>query len=303
MKIAYANGTDWHKDHPTGALVFQYLITGESGSPDNFMFILARQDKDFLMQRHRHNFEQIRLPLKGDMNIGERLMLNEGEVGYFPEGLPYGPQNDPLGRAQPGERLQLVLQFGGASGCGFMSMDQRKAAWAELEKTGHFEGPNYHRPDGRVQWGLNAIWEKVFGERLKYPMPRYDHVVMADPKRFHWLSVRGAKGTQNRYLGAFSERRVWVEMVKQSAGAQWNVASDESRRLLFVLSGEGSVNATEVRQNAAIEVAPGESAEFTSVGGMELFMIGLPPIVLPEVAETPYDVEDGMIDPPQKVAA
>ena len=86
------------------------------------------------MPRHRHNFEQIRLPLCGSMNLGGGLVLEEGQIGYFPEGLPYGPQQDPLGHAKPGERLQLVLQFGGASGYGFMSMDQRKAAWAELQK-------------------------------------------------------------------------------------------------------------------------------------------------------------------------
>jgi hypothetical protein len=70
------------------------------------------------MPRHRHTFEQIRLPLVGDMNLGEQGVLHEGEIGYLPEGLTYGPHDDPLGDAKPGERLQLVLQFEGASGLG-----------------------------------------------------------------------------------------------------------------------------------------------------------------------------------------
>jgi hypothetical protein len=51
------------------------------------------------MPRHRHTFEQIRLPLIGDMNRGEQGILHEGEIGYFPEGQTYGPQDDPLGDA------------------------------------------------------------------------------------------------------------------------------------------------------------------------------------------------------------
>ncbi len=126
MKIRHFSPTEWHSDHPNGNLVFQYCLTGDPDSRDNFMLVLGRQDGDFFMPRHRHNFEQIRLPLRGDMNIGEDLVLKEGQVGYFPEGLPYGPQDDALGKTPPGERIALVLQFGGTSGYGFMSMDQRR---------------------------------------------------------------------------------------------------------------------------------------------------------------------------------
>ncbi len=308
MKIAYAkHGADaeWHKDHPMGTLVFQYLLVGETNSPDNFMFLLARQEADFTMQRHRHNFDQIRLPLHGDMNIGERLMLKEGCVGYFPEGLPYGPQVDPLGSSKPGKRLQLVLQFGGSSGLGFMSMGQRKTAWAALAAQGKFEGPIYHRPDGRKQWGLNAVWEHVFGERLKYPMPRYDHVIIADPERYNWLAVPGASATFSRYLGAFSERRVWVEMLRLNPGAAWKSADGQARRLLYALSGAGQVNGQAVQAGAAIQVEPGETFEVTcadssSTQPLAFFMIGLPPVPTPATPEV-FETDDGLV--PEGAAA
>ena len=56
MKIAYANTTDWHKDHPMGTLVFQYLLTGEDGALDNFVFLLASDESletinEFLLDR------------------------------------------------------------------------------------------------------------------------------------------------------------------------------------------------------------------------------------------------------------
>ena len=104
MKIARYRPDNWVKDHPTGAIAFQHLLRGDPGSPDNFMLILGRQDGDFHMPRHRHNFDQIRLPIVGPMDHGD-FVLGEGEVGYFVEGLAYGPQDDPLGRYAPGERL------------------------------------------------------------------------------------------------------------------------------------------------------------------------------------------------------
>jgi hypothetical protein len=117
MKIAPFDETAFHLDHPRGAVSFNYLLMGaEPGSKENYRYILGRQEADFHMPRHRHTFEQIRLPLRGDMNLGEQKILREGEIGYFPEGLTYGPQDDPLGDAKPGERLQLVLQLGHVRG-------------------------------------------------------------------------------------------------------------------------------------------------------------------------------------------
>src|SRR5438105_3451298 len=119
MKVVPFDADAFSMDHPMGTVSFNYLLMGKDERPtENFRYILGRQEGDFHMPRHRHNFEQIRLPLTGDMNLGEQGILHEGEIGYFPEGGTYGPQDDPLGAAQPGERLQLVLQFGaiGVSG-------------------------------------------------------------------------------------------------------------------------------------------------------------------------------------------
>lgn len=292
MKIVPYDPLNWKKDHPTGDIAFQHLLKGEPESPDNFMYILGRQDGDFFMPRHRHNFEQIRLPISGAMVIGDGLVLREGEVGYFPEGMPYGPQNDPLGRAQPGERLQLVLQFGGASGYGFMSIEQRRKAWAELSETGKWVGPNYHWPDGRVEWGLNTIWRHVFGVNLKYPRPRYRTPIIIDPKAVNWLNVPGNAGVDHKYLGAFSERGTWVEMVRLQPGAAWSSADPNARRLLVVTIGSGIVEGRPVEHLTALQVEPGERLQISTDAGIELFLIGLPPIQLPAVESDQYDTSE-----------
>ncbi|MCJ0765210.1 hypothetical protein [Variovorax terrae] len=296
MKTKRFSPSDWHKDHPSGNLVFQYCLEGDPSSRDNFMLVLGRQDGDFHMPRHRHNFDQIRLPLRGDMNIGDGLKQKEGQVGYFAEGMPYGPQDDPLGKTPPGERLQLVLQFGGASGCGFMSMGQRLAARAELAKTGEFVGPNYRHPDGRMEWGLNVIWEHVFGERLKYPMPRYPKVVIADPQRFNWLPTPETPKTRKKFLGAFSERGVWVEMVRIEAGGDWTSVHDSARRLLFVTQGSGEAGREPIGEYDAVQIEPGEQATIRAHSELVIFLMGLPPIVVPEDSTEEFETVDGTDD-------
>ena len=292
MNIVRADQMGWHKDHPTGEIEFKYLLTGDPLAPDNFMLILGRQIKDFFMPRHRHNFEQIRMPLHGSMNIGDGLVLRQGQIGYFPEGLPYGPQRDALGTARPGEPVQLVLQFGGSSGCGFMSMDQRKRAWSELSKVGKFVGPNYHHPDGKVEWALNVIWEHVFKSKLKYPKPRYEDVVIIEPSRFHWLPVAGSPGVQHRFMGSFSERAVWIETLRLERGATWSATRADARRLLYVLRGSGQVDGRDITAETAIQIDPGEVTTITASEPLELVLMGLPPIELPVEASAEYEIEE-----------
>ncbi|MDB5947382.1 MAG: hypothetical protein JWQ33_2408 [Ramlibacter sp.] len=289
MKIVPFVDGDWINDHPLGSILFKHLLKGDAESPDNFMYILGRQDGDFLMPRHRHNFDQIRLPLRGDMNIGRGITLREGEVGYFAEGLAYGPQDDPLGSAKPGERLQLVLQFGGASAYGFMSIEQRRQARDELAKLGHFDGPYYVRADGKKEWGLNTIWEHVFGSKLKYPRSRYKDVVIADPASFNWLPVHGAHGVARKFMGAFSERGVSIEMTRIAPAASWSSAHQAGRRLIVVLSGSGIAAGQPASYLTAIQAEAGERLDINASDEMVLFVIGLPTVEVPEVESAAYE--------------
>jgi hypothetical protein len=257
------------------------------------MYILGRQDADFAMPPHRHNFDQIRLPLRGSMNHGRGIVVGEGEVGYFPEGLAYGPQEDPLDGAQPGERMQLVLQFGGASHYGFMSIEQRREAWAELGKIGSFDGPFYVRPDGKREWGLNTVWQRVFGVKLKYPRSRYKSPIIANPKCFNWLRLAGAAGVEHKYMGAFSERGVWIEMIRLRPNAAWSSLDPRARRLFVVLSGNGQVADQPVGYLTALQVEPGETLDLRAASDeLTLFLIGLPPIETPAVESDQFDLQE-----------
>src|SRR5258705_1309289 len=189
MKIVASEALEWKKDHPTGSLAFKYLLAGDDQAADNFVLILARQDKHFATERHRHNFDQFRFPIHGDMNVGDGLRLREGQLGYFTEGAPYGPQDDPLEPSMPDPRMHLTLQFGGATGYGYLGPKRLRACRDELRRDGEFVDVFYRRHDGTTQSGLDAVWQHAFGVKLKYPRPRYPGPIIMDPGSFHGLPV------------------------------------------------------------------------------------------------------------------
>jgi hypothetical protein len=49
MKVVEYFESKYSSDHPTGAVSIQHMLRGELYSPDNFMYILGRQDADFSM--------------------------------------------------------------------------------------------------------------------------------------------------------------------------------------------------------------------------------------------------------------
>jgi len=272
MKIAPFDENAFHMDHPRGTVAFNYLLMGgEPESLENYRYILGRQEGDFHMPRHRHTFEQIRLPLVGDMNLGEQGILREGEIGYFPEGQTYGPQDDPLGDPK---QLQLVLQFGGASGLGMGG--------------GRGRGPASARPAGERQRERKDI---------KFPRPRYQSVLIMNPDRFNWLPVSGVDGVQRRFFGSFTERAFWIEQVRIDAGTEWTSTTDAGRRLIVALSGAATVDDTKIGLLAALQVEAGEELNVDVTEDMVLYIVGLPPVRLPAVPSDQFDIvtSDGAI--------
>lgn len=263
-------------DHPTGALAQRYLFVGEDRTPENFMFSLADNVGRFQMVRHRHNFDQFRFALSGDMNMGNGRVLREGSLGYFPEGTPYGPQDDGAGP------LALVLQFGGASGYGYMSPAQYRAGRAALNEVGHFEGAVFVRKldDGGVKktFSINAIWEEALKAKLLLPAPRYDQAIFINPRAFRWIPVAQSGGAFRKPLGTFSEREVKAEMWRLEPGARLVLPSGEARRLIFVLEGEGRAGGEPLGRYFGIQADPGESAALSTGGSLTVLSFLMPPV-------------------------
>src|SRR5207237_10189432 len=86
--------------------------------------------------RHGHISGQIREPLEGVLHSGRDGKLVAGMVGYCPEAVYYGPQSqDPNIPCKT-----IVLQFGGASGSGYLSQAEVKVGMEELKGEGEYKG-------------------------------------------------------------------------------------------------------------------------------------------------------------------
>ncbi len=210
------------------------MLHGHEGSPGNFFLQLSRTYADFLSPRHRHNFEQIRVQLEGPADFDRDGVMESGTLGYFPEGVFYGPQSI------SGESLTLVLQFGGASGSGYIPEAAFQAGVEKLKGSGTFEKGVYRstRADGSKysQDAYEAVWEDLNGRELKYPGSRYQKPVFIDPEAFSWRETGQDVGVARRHLLSATEGELRLAQWKLAPGSQITL---EANTLVFVLQGQG----------------------------------------------------------------
>src|SRR5262245_41478931 len=128
MRIVQGDALQWVRglQHRGGTVHYRDLMEGTPGTVDNFQLSMGRNDKDFVSPRHRHNFDQFRFQLEGDLDFARDGRMTPGMLGYFPEGASYGPQTSEA------TATTIVLQFGGASGSGYLSRKEVKQGMDEL---------------------------------------------------------------------------------------------------------------------------------------------------------------------------
>lgn len=248
----------------------QSLLHGQEGSPENFYLQLSHLHNDFYSPRHRHNFDQVRVQLLGDASFTRDGVMRPGMVGYFPEGVYYGPQEN------GGESKTLVLQFGGASGSGYISEERFQQGVEELKAFGTFEKGVFHRPKeggGRKnQDAYEAVWEHIHGRKLEYPKSEHETPVFMDPAQFAWAPEPGAPGVRRKLMGVFSARKLRISVIGLDAGAQATLAPNA---LAFVFSGAGTAQGKPWRQHATLQT--GESGEaIAATEASEVLEIHLP---------------------------
>ena len=94
MKFAHASQMEWlggQEEHRGGGLAAKPLLMGEEGSLDNYRLLVGRTTGGgHESPRHRHNFDQVRMALKGRLSIAPRpeggtLAVVDLPVRYEPQ--------------------------------------------------------------------------------------------------------------------------------------------------------------------------------------------------------------------------
>jgi hypothetical protein len=255
-----------------GKFRYHPLLSGRDGSAGNFFLQLSNTFNDFDSPRHRHNFDQVRVQLEGDADFARDGVMKPGMIGYFPEGVFYGPQSI------AGESLTLVLQFGGASRSGYVSEAAFQRGIAELKKSGRFEAGVYKvdKPEGgtRNQDAYEAVWEHINGRELRYPESRYDKPIFIRPAAAQWLGDAQRPGVARKHLGSFSEARTVLSLIALEAGRGIEVPPNT---IVFVLAGKGHAGDGQRDWEARSSLYSGEAASaMTADAASELLQIELP---------------------------
>jgi hypothetical protein len=273
MKIVQGDELEWVRglEYRGGTFHFRNLMEGTSGCIDNFQLSMGRNDKDFVSPRHRHNFEQFRFQLEGDLDFARDGIMSPGMVGYFPEGTSYGPQTS------EGTATTFVLQFGGSSGQGYLSRQEVKQGMDALRSSGTFEGGVFRRNEGeagkRNMDGFQAIWEHVNGRPLQFPKARYDKPVMMDQAGYEWVPVADQPGVHEKLLGVFTERRSEAGVLRLDAGA---TLTGSGRGIYLAYRGGGTVDGKPLRPLTTVFLERGEKASFKAQQETEMIHFGLP---------------------------
>jgi len=270
MDIIHAAEMPWGESlvaqRAGGEVAHKRLFEGEEGSPDNYMLVMSREPNTYFSPRHRHPWDQIRFCLEGKIPIAKGLYIEAGEIGYFPESAPYGPQ-------EGGEdRIVVLLQFGGASGQGFIGPDRLNAARRELAEHGTFDSGVYtiETPQGRINRdAYEAIWLHVMGGQLTYAPAAYKAPIVMRPEALAWKAT-DKSGVSERRIGVFPHRPLEVNGWKLDAGATLVFAPAPALRFLLVNEGGGRLNGQELRHWSVARLQPGEAAELVAAEGIEL---------------------------------
>jgi hypothetical protein len=246
------------------------LLSGREGSPSNFKLTLGSVVSEYSTPRHRHNFEQIRYPLNGDYGYAKDKVIPCGWVGYFTEGVYYGPQ------LQKQSLALINLQFGGPSGHGYLSKHQRQEAYAALTARGKFEKGVFTWYDETGQRhnkdSYEALWEQASGRPVSYPQPRYDDCIIMNPGSYKWIPV--APGVAVRWLGTFTEGETRIGFMRLEAGSHTVIEPRSASEIVFVTQGsvvhDGTVYPTHTAfeievSDGAVAISGHDDAEFLRV--------------------------------------
>jgi hypothetical protein len=252
----------------------------DSGVPGvQLEFSWNSYDKGYGTPRHRHTFDQYRFGLSGKRMIQDGF-LEEGECGFYPEGVYYGPQ------MQEEPTVGLGLQFQGLSGLPYLThVDLRNATKALKAEGGTFKDGIYTKilPDGRKinKDSHAACVEYLTGQKVDFPQGRFEKPIVMKPQGHPWIADRKFDGVEHKRLGTFGGSG--SRLMRLSPGAKIPAHKLEDAEIRYLIDGSITYDGKSWAGGRTKDVgtymfvqAGAELSEMTSPNGGTFFIIELP---------------------------
>lgn len=201
---------------------------------------------------HRHNFDQVRYVLSGEIEYGP-LKCGPGDCIYFPEGTFYGPTRVKTDRAE-----NYTIQSQGPSWARLLTRAEAKQATVEIAKNGVLDREKgiVRWPDGKNQDSYEAMWEMLTKEKLTYPAPRFSGPCLIRSEQFRWVNWNRGEKASAKHLAVFNECGPAVKLIKVETGGKIFGGTSDYHRVALVLSGMMKEKDTPIAAGWAIYSAP-----------------------------------------------
>jgi len=201
---------------------------------------------------HRHNFDQVRYVLAGEIEYGP-LKCGAGDCIYFPEGVFYGPTRVKTDRAE-----NYTIQSQGPSWAHLLTRAEAKKTTAEIAKEGVLDREKgiVRWPDGKNQDSYEAMWEMLTQEKLVYPLARFNGPCLLRSEQFRWVSWNHGEKASAKHLAIFNECGPAVKLIKVNGGGKLFGGTNSYHRLALILSGKMKEKDMPIAAGSAMYSAP-----------------------------------------------
>lgn len=209
--------------------------------------------------------------LKGETHF-EGWLLKQGDCGYFPESVPYGPQEQ-----HGGDGLVLTLQLPGPSEQYYPLPNEVNFASAALRERDPLfgRGGRARNIRGEEVDSFEAIWESVKGERICYAEPSCSDIVIMPRSAAHLIAVTRPFSILQR--GRFEPHDLEILTIQASGASELGFDPASRGELWFLNRGDIRMGAESYGAFSAFQLLPGaRPIPIHASMDTEFFVIRLP---------------------------
>ncbi len=265
-----------------------FRLLFKDDAPDGFNFWMARVTQNdegedrFATPRHKHTFQQIKFAEKGPIDVMPGQNIDEGDLGYFPKGAWYGPQQREKGPTSIG----LQYGFNGEHQRGEYWESRRAEVLKILNSRGIIENGLFierHAETGETitRDAVDALYDERYrllkGKPLVIPEATYDAPIIMHPRNASYYQA--AAGLEMKPLGRFYDQPgphgdVSISMVRLSGGVL--ELEPDRPQVLWTLR-EGLKAGNEIcPAGVAIYCPRGDAGQISGDDGLEAYLVEFP---------------------------